>query len=292
MGWLGYLVHIGLFKEVIISFLEVGHTHEDIDQLFSRISVYLAGHSTLSRHAFGKACQYAYTSDAGYPRIVHRDRVANISHWLEPYLPRMESITKWQQFRIFNRVQGTGVDAISTPHFQCRKWCSGYGPGSDWGALQDDMTETSIFKTTPAAAAFLAAKPFETCPSPSQTSDKVKAFARIETDTRNLMATRNVTGEDAEDLDQCLRTMMDFERPLPFDWDITMYVQAWEDKQAAPQEEAEAARDEALAHAAQHHSLGTTWCVRSTFDQHEDWETNEDLDFFGSVGLSLIPTWV
>jgi hypothetical protein len=33
LGFLGYLVHIGVFEEVVVSFLPVGHTHEDIDQV-------------------------------------------------------------------------------------------------------------------------------------------------------------------------------------------------------------------------------------------------------------------
>ena len=283
MGFMGYLVHIGLFKEVVVSFLEVGHTHEDIDQLFSRISIYLAGHSTLSRHAFGKACQYAYTSaDAGFARIVHRDRVANISHWLEPHLPRMEGITKWQQFRIFNRVAGSGEDALTVTRLQCRRWCSGKGPGSDWGGLEDDRMDSPIFLENDETDAFLAAEPFSIVPPPSQMSDKVTAFARINKDTRNLMVTRNVKGDDADDLDQCLRTMMNYKEPLLFDWDVSMYVEAWNNKRTAPRDEAEAAEAQALEIASRHHPVGSTWCVRSDFDDNEDWETlpAKDLRFF------------
>ena len=40
-GYCGLLVKCGLFKEVNVHFLPVGHTHEDIDQLFSRIAVLL-----------------------------------------------------------------------------------------------------------------------------------------------------------------------------------------------------------------------------------------------------------
>ena len=40
-GYLDLLVEFGVFENVEVSFLPVGHTHEDIDQFFSRISVYL-----------------------------------------------------------------------------------------------------------------------------------------------------------------------------------------------------------------------------------------------------------
>ena len=40
-GYLDLMTEYGVFKDVKVSFLPVGHTHEDIDQFFSRISVWL-----------------------------------------------------------------------------------------------------------------------------------------------------------------------------------------------------------------------------------------------------------
>jgi hypothetical protein len=40
-GYIQSLVDMGLFREVEVNFLPVGHTHCDIDQLFSRVSVHL-----------------------------------------------------------------------------------------------------------------------------------------------------------------------------------------------------------------------------------------------------------
>ena len=37
-SFLSYLVQVGIFQEILVSFLIVGHTHEDIDQHFSVIS--------------------------------------------------------------------------------------------------------------------------------------------------------------------------------------------------------------------------------------------------------------
>ena len=47
-GYLGLLVQRKVFKEVILSFLPVGHTHEDIDQMFSKFSAYLKGHDAIT----------------------------------------------------------------------------------------------------------------------------------------------------------------------------------------------------------------------------------------------------
>ena len=38
MAFLAFLVHIRVFEKVKVSFMEVGHTHEDIDQFFSVIA--------------------------------------------------------------------------------------------------------------------------------------------------------------------------------------------------------------------------------------------------------------
>ena len=40
-GFLSLLVECGVFKSIEVSYLPVGHTHEDIDQFFSRVSVWL-----------------------------------------------------------------------------------------------------------------------------------------------------------------------------------------------------------------------------------------------------------
>lgn len=43
-SYLGMLISAGVFERVLVSFLPVGHTHEDIDQFFSRIAERLTNH--------------------------------------------------------------------------------------------------------------------------------------------------------------------------------------------------------------------------------------------------------
>jgi hypothetical protein len=40
-AYLSMLIEYGIFESIEVSYLPVGHTHEDIDQFFSRISVWL-----------------------------------------------------------------------------------------------------------------------------------------------------------------------------------------------------------------------------------------------------------
>ena len=55
IAYLGLLVGWDVFEEVILSFLPVGHTHEDIDQLFSRIAVFLRKNDARARQEFHEA---------------------------------------------------------------------------------------------------------------------------------------------------------------------------------------------------------------------------------------------
>jgi hypothetical protein len=108
IAWAAYLVHIGVFKEVYISFLPKGHTHEHIDQMFPRISAYLRKHDCPSPRAFGDCIRAAYTFNDKIPVVEHLTHVANISDWITDYIEVLPKITKWHQFEF--RTHGTGGD--------------------------------------------------------------------------------------------------------------------------------------------------------------------------------------
>jgi hypothetical protein len=59
-AFLGILVLVGIFRRIIIGYLPVGHTHEDIDQLFSRISVYMRNNNAYTIEAFHKCIRLSY----------------------------------------------------------------------------------------------------------------------------------------------------------------------------------------------------------------------------------------
>jgi len=64
MAYLFALVDTGLFQEIRLSFLPVGHTHTDIDQMFSRFSKRLEEHDALTRRHLLEQCKAAF-SDIG-----------------------------------------------------------------------------------------------------------------------------------------------------------------------------------------------------------------------------------
>ena len=74
-GFLHSLVDMGLFQEVEVNFLPVGHTHCDIDQLFSRVSVYLYGNNCFSFRDLLRKAQ------AACKLIKYTDRLYGFANW-------------------------------------------------------------------------------------------------------------------------------------------------------------------------------------------------------------------
>lgn len=122
LGFLALLVHFGVFEKVVLSFLPVGHTHEDIDQIFSRLAVYLRKHNVRNQFELLEALKAAYTPRDGHEvQTGHLVTVANISDWIEPVLASTsnqagrDGIT---QFHEFTFVKHNG-DTVMT----VREWC-------------------------------------------------------------------------------------------------------------------------------------------------------------------------
>ena len=86
VAYLAYLVHCGTFEQIYMNFLPVGHTHEDIDQFFSRISVYSRYHSFRSPDELREGIRRSFKKYGRRPIVSGWDTVANISSWMEPHL--------------------------------------------------------------------------------------------------------------------------------------------------------------------------------------------------------------
>jgi hypothetical protein len=76
------LVEIGLFQKVMFGFLPVGHTHEDIDQLFSVIAQYLKNHNAHSFEQLTKACKDAFTKMPAWSKRLPVAEVIDCERWL------------------------------------------------------------------------------------------------------------------------------------------------------------------------------------------------------------------
>lgn len=102
-AFLAWLVVLGLLTDVLVSFLPVGHTHEDIDQMFSRFNSYLRHHDAHSRPELSNALQSAYHSRGLGVKVEYLDRWNNFSGWVDNYLDdaAFAQISAYSQFRYF-----------------------------------------------------------------------------------------------------------------------------------------------------------------------------------------------
>ena len=235
LGYLALLVAWGVFHEVVVSFLPVGHTHEDIDQLFSRIALYLRKHDATSRMGFHDAIVAGFKKSkwGSAPMAGDIESAANLSHWLKQYLAPMSQISsgplprdgiyKFHQFK-FSLLGGT-------PIMQVREWCG--DDEAPWRGLKPESTHHVVFENHVPTHEELAAQ----CP-PAQRSSlptNPKHFERnaegVVTNNHTsktragveaIIQNRKITGAAQADLLRCL-ALMESSEDLPFHWDMTMY---------------------------------------------------------------------
>ena len=212
-GYLGMLVELGVFEKIILSFLPVGHTHEDIDQLFSRISVYLHKHDHYSRFGLEKAIRRAYKGAGGTPpQVTHWDTVADMSAFLTPFLPSagFPTCTLYHQFRFFRR-PGNKKAAL-----QGRYWTTG---GYEWqGMPKDDKNLNEVFpKNSPPDLRLQTTRDaFPSTPTrPLSTEDAIKTKAGY----KSVSTLYKVPEADCDDLD-AIHKLMCREDPIPFHWTV------------------------------------------------------------------------
>ena len=234
LGYLALLIAWFVFDEIILSFLMVGHTHEDIDQLFSRVAIWLRKHNATSRIGFREAIINAFKGKwSGKTVAADIDRAANLSDWLKPILAPMSKkqtgpelrggITEFHQFKL-TMLRGQVIMRV-------RKWCG--DNEAPWSGLTPESTHHVVFKekvpapddlrsTCPPAQR--STKP--TDPSYMEKNKKGEVTATHTTKTRAgveaLIKNRDITGAPRDDLRACL-TLMESAEPLPIDWDMSMY---------------------------------------------------------------------
>ena len=83
------LVGLGYFAEVYLSFLLVGHTHEDIDQRFSVISTTLKHHDIDLMQELLELIQKRASHTEAFITMRHLEYVWNWKKFNTPYLYRV-----------------------------------------------------------------------------------------------------------------------------------------------------------------------------------------------------------
>ena len=150
VAYLAYLVQQGVIKEAYCNFLPVGHTHEDIDQFFSRVSVYARHHNAQDPEALRECIRRSFKKNGRSPIVVGWDKVANLSTYFQQFTTSAMSkdITLYYQLRV---VMGRNGEVAGHPILQARTW-----PGADeddksdfWRGLLPDTSYVRIFTKPP-----------------------------------------------------------------------------------------------------------------------------------------------
>lgn len=211
MGFLAMLVEYDVFERVELSFLPVGHTHEDIDQIFSRLAVHLRKHDARNHFELLLALQAAFTPrHGGLVRTGHLPTLANISHYLKPYLRNMGNInTKDGRDGVFNWHHFVFTkDPTDGAVMRVKVW-----PGDKEERLVglDRYTDHHIvFKTIPPL--FVDVPPAQRRDIPEKAAmDKMRSGNEALVRARRIPA--SVNAPNVEVLD-----MLESPAPLPFHW--------------------------------------------------------------------------
>lgn len=160
MAYLGYLLQQGVTKEAYCNFLPVGHTHEDIDQFFSRVSVYNRHHNALDPASLRANIRKSFKKYGKSPIVAGWDAVANLSTFFAGYTDASMStdITLYYQLRI---MMGRSGDIAGIPIMQARTWPG--APARDttdwWRGLTPNTSYVRVFKQSPRLVGNCAAVP-------------------------------------------------------------------------------------------------------------------------------------
>ena len=208
MAFLALLVEAGTFRKIIVSFLPVGHTHEDIDQFFSRIAVVLRKKDAHSRVDLARIISKLSASSAfwGKVRLVrHWENVANVSGWLKGKVHKMPTITKWQQFKLCKDPDTARVLLMA------REWPG--DKGDYWGGLTSNQTDQPIWSCADVPNLLLEYADGQPTKPPSQ-----EKIDKTNEDVLALMDHLRVSDESRADTVRLLEVFSTPARDLDFAW--------------------------------------------------------------------------
>jgi hypothetical protein len=110
LGFLHILVERKVFKKIKLSFLPKGHTHEDVDQMFSRFAVALRGTHVTTVPELHKVFHEEYQPN---PTCIHLSSLPCYNKYLLPFLDNIEGHTTPAVF-----IVKRGQDGIVRHHFK------------------------------------------------------------------------------------------------------------------------------------------------------------------------------
>ena len=213
-AFIALLVHHRIFEKVLVSFLPVGHTHEDIDQMFSRFATYLRHHDACSRADMKEAFENGFWYNNRPCDVRVLETLANMSAFLDKDTDiSMREITGHRHFRVrLNKEGHVIVQARSTPIVSYES--------EPWQGLQGHTTELEIFaKGVPDIVKAMSEGTIPPAAAPGSGRLDHQAVSDIVTSLQRMRQTYKgqFTDEQFQDCVQMAR--LHLEPPRPFSWD-------------------------------------------------------------------------
>ena len=140
LGYAHWLVHQGVFKRVKISFLLVGHTHENIDQFFSRVSHVLRHQRAMSLPAM---IDIVATCSTPKPESHVEEEMIDFKGWISSMqLSKTYNTSKQHIFVVKKNDQGKVV-------VKAKRYSNSAFYGEEIEMLQDIPAEVERYKILP-----------------------------------------------------------------------------------------------------------------------------------------------
>lgn len=126
--WYVFMIHLFVFFfysfQIEVCFLPKGHTHVDVDQMFSRLSVAIQRSGCLTYQDLLKLLRGCYkqnqgeTSEGGATiQYAEMDQIFAIREWLIPHMEPVHALLEYHHFRFTREGQKCTMDY--------KPWCKG-----------------------------------------------------------------------------------------------------------------------------------------------------------------------
>lgn len=132
LGFCCWLIKIGWFTEIMLSMLPPGHTHIDIDQMFSTLSIYFDTHSVLSLTELVKCLSKAYHKENTKPSGSFLPVVYNFIGFLAPFVKDISGISTPHVFLLRKLPDETIGMKVKKWHSTSSAWMGAADKPDDW----------------------------------------------------------------------------------------------------------------------------------------------------------------
>jgi len=220
LAYLSWLVQRGVFETIELSFLPVGHTHEDIDQLFSRLAVYLRGHDAIDRTMLYEGIRKAFHQFGHTPICSHLESVACLRSLLEPHMLEIGNHAGREVQHFLFKPHRNGASMFTKSQSYDVPWDVYDSPSRD----ADDRGFHLLLPSAPSPPFAAAVRPGPSAPKPPVFPKDTELRKNIDITAYKISQGLQVIAADsrvsAAQLSSLLRDYEDFKNraPVAFNW--------------------------------------------------------------------------